>query len=408
MSFRSTSITVLILLILGVGAGGGVYLAFQQRQATTERQWEEARGLIKSGKVDDALTALDALSQRVRDKALAGEIAIARVDLLMTKKSDKAYTEAKRLAAEYLATYPSSLSCADALAALGRISLAEGDKETARGHFNRLRQKYPKSPAASYAILEQAKIMSEQNSLEDAKVGLDTLLEQPLTVEVRREAEGLLGDINVRILYSRIQLDGDEVVHIKRGDTLGSLSKTHNVPMDLLQRKNNITSTRNLSIGQRVIIPVNKFSVVVDRSDNSLTVYDDQKVFKRYPCRTGREEYMTPTGEFSIINKKTNPEWTDPATHKRYKGGDPANELGTRWMSFQGAMLGIHGTIHPDSIGLYTSKGCIGMLRDDVEELFDYLPLKTPLTIVGDQDPDIRTRTAEYFKQANADANGAI
>ncbi len=53
-------------------------------------------------------------------------------------------------------------------------------------------------------------------------------------------------------------------------------------------------------------------------------------------------------------------------------------------MSFYRDQLGIHGTIHPDTIGQYASYGCVGMLKEDVEELFDIVPLKTPLKIIGE------------------------
>jgi lipoprotein-anchoring transpeptidase ErfK/SrfK len=58
-------------------------------------------------------------------------------------------------------------------------------------------------------------------------------------------------------------------------------------------------------------------------------------------------------------------------------------------MGFQGSSLGIHGTIWPDSIGSYASNGCVGMLKDDVEELYDLVRIGTPILIKGQiQDPD--------------------
>jgi lipoprotein-anchoring transpeptidase ErfK/SrfK len=43
--------------------------------------------------------------------------------------------------------------------------------------------------------------------------------------------------------------------------------------------------------------------------------------------------------------------------------------------------FGIHGTWQRDSIGKQSSAGCIRMLNEDVEELFDLVPRKISVTI---------------------------
>ena len=58
-------------------------------------------------------------------------------------------------------------------------------------------------------------------------------------------------------------------------------------------------------------------------------------------------------------------------------------------MSFKDDRLGIHGTIKPETIGYYSSFGCVGMLKEDVEELFDLITVGTPIKIVGQMNPEI-------------------
>ena len=99
-------------------------------------------------------------------------------------------------------------------------------------------------------------------------------------------------------------------------------------------------------------------------------------------CRVGIEDYMTPTGTFHIARRSVDPTWTDPQTGRRIPAGDPANELGTRWMGFEEIpSIGIHGTIHPETIGQDASSGCIGLLTEDVEQLYDLLPQGTEVRI---------------------------
>jgi lipoprotein-anchoring transpeptidase ErfK/SrfK len=44
--------------------------------------------------------------------------------------------------------------------------------------------------------------------------------------------------------------------------------------------------------------------------------------------------------------------------------------------------FGIHGTSDPSSIGQDASSGCVRMLREDVERLFDWTPRGTRVTIL--------------------------
>lgn len=46
-------------------------------------------------------------------------------------------------------------------------------------------------------------------------------------------------------------------------------------------------------------------------------------------------------------------------------------------------IYGIHGTNKPWSIGQFASHGCIRMRNKDVEELFEWVPVGTPVRIEG-------------------------
>ena len=98
--------------------------------------------------------------------------------------------------------------------------------------------------------------------------------------------------------------------------------------------------------------------------------------------RTGRTDDLTPNGNYTIQNKKKDPTWRRPGDGKEFKPGDPENELGTRWMSFWKDRLGIHGTIKPETVGLYSSAGCARLMPEEVEELYDLVVRATPVDIV--------------------------
>jgi lipoprotein-anchoring transpeptidase ErfK/SrfK len=57
------------------------------------------------------------------------------------------------------------------------------------------------------------------------------------------------------------------------------------------------------------------------------------------------------------------------------------NPIGTRWMGLSKDGYGIHGTNAPASIGHAASHGCIRMRQQDLEELFDLIPVGTAVKI---------------------------
>jgi N-acetyl-anhydromuramyl-L-alanine amidase AmpD len=62
--------------------------------------------------------------------------------------------------------------------------------------------------------------------------------------------------------------------------------------------------------------------------------------------------------------------------------------------------FGIHGTNKPWSIGQFASHGCIRMRNKDVEELFEWTPIGTPVSITG---RNIRIERNLKYKASGSD-----
>jgi lipoprotein-anchoring transpeptidase ErfK/SrfK len=120
-------------------------------------------------------------------------------------------------------------------------------------------------------------------------------------------------------------------------------------------------------------------SMVVDKSLNTLTLQVNGEVVKVYVVGTGKEG-STPVGQFKIMNKIANPPWHHEG--KVYPYGDAENILGTRWMGFDFKGYGIHGTTQPDSVGSQSSAGCVRLRNEEVEELYQIVPVGTIVTVV--------------------------
>ncbi|MGB3274445.1 MAG: L,D-transpeptidase family protein [Xanthobacteraceae bacterium] len=97
----------------------------------------------------------------------------------------------------------------------------------------------------------------------------------------------------------------------------------------------------------------------------------------RYGVRVGREGF-TWAGTQKITRKAEWPDWHPPAEMierqpylPRFMAGGPGNPMGARAMYLGNTVYRIHGTNQPSTIGKFVSSGCIGMLNDDVSDLYE-------------------------------------
>lgn len=107
--------------------------------------------------------------------------------------------------------------------------------------------------------------------------------------------------------------------------------------------------------------------IIVDTKQHRLAVVSGKVMLRSY--RVGLGGDRTPEGTFNISDKVMNP------------NGKSNGEFGSRGMQLSDTNYAIHGTNEPDSVGKDESLGCIRMLQEDVEELFDLVPAGTKVTI---------------------------
>jgi lipoprotein-anchoring transpeptidase ErfK/SrfK len=131
----------------------------------------------------------------------------------------------------------------------------------------------------------------------------------------------------------------------------------------------------------------NRTVLTIDRSGFRLRLFKNLKLSKSYGIAVGAPGYATPTGSYSIQNKAVNPAWSAPDSpwagayrNEVVAGGAPDNPLKARWMGIVGG-VGIHGTAAEYSIGTRASHGCIRMRVSDVIDLYDRVPVGTPVLI---------------------------
>jgi murein L,D-transpeptidase YafK len=146
--------------------------------------------------------------------------------------------------------------------------------------------------------------------------------------------------------------------------------------------------------------PVGNLSIIIDKSDYELSVYDEKGWYATYPVVFGSNglddkrmegDKKTPEGSFRIISKRVHEKWY------RFLALDyPSKES---WEKFKlrkqrgeipasasiGGAIGIHGTWPNEDFIIDKYKnwtlGCISMKKDDVLEIYGYIPIGTSVVI---------------------------
>jgi lipoprotein-anchoring transpeptidase ErfK/SrfK len=178
----------------------------------------------------------------------------------------------------------------------------------------------------------------------------------------------------------------------------GSLALTIN---NLPTASNGSRLTKNASTKRSFkTMPVAPVHIVIDKSSYELYVYDKLGWFATYPVVFGNSsledkkmegDRNTPEGDFKIASKRVHEKWDrfmgldyptqeslDKFKRRKQRGEVPAN-------ASPGGGIGIHGTWpHEDYvIDRYKNwtNGCISLKNEDVEDLYSYVPVGTPVTI---------------------------
>jgi lipoprotein-anchoring transpeptidase ErfK/SrfK len=142
-------------------------------------------------------------------------------------------------------------------------------------------------------------------------------------------------------------------------------------------------------------------TIVVDTANTHLYYVLGGGRAVRYGVRVGRDGF-TWTGVQKVTRKAEWPDWHPPTEMierqpylPRFMAGGPGNPLGARAMYLGSTIYRIHGTNQPSTIGKFVSSGCIGMLNEDVSDLFERAKVGTRVVVMpGSPPPNTATASA--------------
>jgi len=146
--------------------------------------------------------------------------------------------------------------------------------------------------------------------------------------------------------------------------------------------------------------PIGNISIIIDKSDYELSVFDEKGWYATYPVVFGSNglddkkmegDKKTPEGVFHVVSKRVHDKWYrflaldypskeswEKFNQRKQKGEIPAS-------ASIGGAIGIHGTWPNEDFIIDKYKnwtlGCVSMKKNDVLEIYGYTPVGTRVVI---------------------------
>ncbi|MEM7263805.1 MAG: L,D-transpeptidase family protein [Planctomycetota bacterium] len=278
--------------------------------------------------------------------------------------------------------YPNSNFAREALTLL-RL---ESDVRFRREALLYLRDR-PEGPAAFSAQLERANTLSmstKRDELIAAWPELSLAYDIAASAEERRGAVEALRSYTDRMVFQRRFTPILKSHAVVTGDTLLKIAIKHGTTVDAIRRINGLSSD-TIQPRTRLLILAGQVKIFVKKSEFRLWLAVDDKVFLHFPVGLGRDN-RTPASTFAVKVKQKDPTWYPGAGKPPIPAGDPRNVLGSRWLGFADTEefygFGIHATSSLSDLNTESSAGCVRLLTDDMELLYDFVPRGTVVTIL--------------------------
>ncbi len=200
-------------------------------------------------------------------------------------------------------------------------------------------------------------------------------------------------------------LGSNVVASVKAKDTGTTFARRNDVGYYALLEANpkldplHVARASTLLVPQQVILPnAPRVGIVINLAELRLYYYPpDSNTVVTYPVGIGRVggDWQTPTGELTIIEKVKDPDWHPPKLVVEDVGkrgiilpevipAGPDNPLGAYMLRLSNYSYLIHGTNRPEVVGRRTSAGCVDLYPEDIESLFNRVPVGTKVTIVNE------------------------
>jgi len=189
-------------------------------------------------------------------------------------------------------------------------------------------------------------------------------------------------------------------------DTLLDIGRRFSVGYNEIHRANPGVDMWVPGAGRRVILPTRfvlpdapHVGIVVNIAEMRLYYFPPRseagkEIVYTYPIGIGRVNWKTPSGVTTVVRKVVNPVWRPPADilEEHREEGDPLpaeirpgpdDPMGTRALYLGWPEYAIHGTNKPVGVGMRVSHGCMHLYPEEILQLYDLVPVGTPVRVVN-------------------------
>jgi lipoprotein-anchoring transpeptidase ErfK/SrfK len=134
-------------------------------------------------------------------------------------------------------------------------------------------------------------------------------------------------------------------------------------------------------------------TIVIDTANTYLYFVLGGGKAMRYGIGVGREGF-TWAGREKVSRKAEWPDWHPPQEMierqpylPRFMAGGPGNPLGARALYLGKTLYRIHGTNQPSTIGQFVSSGCVRLLNEDIEDLYERVKVNAQVVVLPGNPP---------------------
>lgn len=199
-------------------------------------------------------------------------------------------------------------------------------------------------------------------------------------------------------------IGSNKTIFARDGQTLADIGRENGVGYyEMVNANPHISPVRRLSTAWKVLIPGQfilppgeRKGIVINLAELRLYYYPEgTNIVITHPVGIGKENgWETPTGVTKVIKKEEDPIWR-PTVRVRAEAArrgypipkvfppGPDNPLGRHLLRLGWHTYLIHGTNQVQSIGGRVSAGCIRLLPDAIQELYDMVPVGTQVRVIN-------------------------
>jgi len=217
-------------------------------------------------------------------------------------------------------------------------------------------------------------------------------------------------------------IGGDTLYVVQQGDCLISIGGKLGVNWATIAEQNCIDNNERLKIGDQLLANTRRIvplivsdGIIINIPEGMLYFFKNGKL-TAFPVGLGKSDkkWHTPVGKFKITDKAKDPVWRVPLsiqeemrmngeTVEQMREPGPNNPLGRYALRTSIAEILIHATIWPTTIHQYRSHGCIRMLPEHIEKLFEQVAIGTAGQLIYEPVKVAYTQEGRVFLEVHRD-----